>query len=248
MNDVTQLIALYDSCVLYPAPLRDLLMHLSLADLFRAKWTETIHDEWTRNILANRPDLTKEQLQRTRDLMNAHVRDCLVTGYESLIPALSLPDSNDRHVLAAAIRASASIIVTYNLKDFPSEWIDRYDAAFNRSQADIISHCTDKENIVVLLEECVVSSEQCRKLLSSEFVVYLKVSIPTQLDRMKGGRVPSLPVNDMKDFLEKQHREDAFYEEVATLIVESGGVSDQDEEINETVDRDVNKVIKALEE
>ena len=123
------------------------------------------------------------------------------------------------------------------------------EVAFNRSQADIISHYIGKENVVVLLEECVVTSEQCRKLLSSEFVVYLKVSIPTQLDRMKGGRVPSLPVDDMKDFLEKQHRErDAFYEEVATLIVESSGVSDQDEEINKTVDRDVNKVIKALEE
>lgn len=123
------------------------------------------------------------------------------------------------------------------------------EAAFNRSQADIISHYIGKENVVVLLEECVVTSEQCRELLSSEFVVYLKVSIPTQLDRMKGGRVPSLPVDDMKGFLGKQHGErDAFYEEVATLVVESGSPSDQDEEIHETVDRDVNKVMKALEE
>ncbi len=123
------------------------------------------------------------------------------------------------------------------------------EAAFNRSQADIISHCMSKENVVVLLEECVVSSEQCRKLLSSEFVVYLKVSIPTQLGRMKSGRVPSLPVDDMKNFLEKQHRErDAFYEEVATLTVESVGYSDQDSEINKIVNEDVNKVIKALEE
>ena len=123
------------------------------------------------------------------------------------------------------------------------------EAAFNRSQADIISHCIGKENIVVLLEECVVSSEQCRKLLSSEFVVYLQVSIPTQLGRMKHGRVPSLPVDDMKNFLEKQHHErDAFYEEVATLVVESVGYSDQDSEINKIIDEDVHKVIKALEE
>lgn len=121
------------------------------------------------------------------------------------------------------------------------------EAAFNRSQADVISHYIGKENVVVLLEEYVVTSEQCRKLLSSEFVVYLKVSIPEQLDRMKGGRVPSLPIDNMKDFLEKQHRErDAFYEEIATLIVESS--RDQDEEINETVDKDVIKVMKALEE
>jgi shikimate kinase len=121
------------------------------------------------------------------------------------------------------------------------------EAAFNSCQADIISHCIEKENIVALLEECVVSSEKCRKLLSSEFVVYLKVSIPTQLDRMKNGRVPSLPVDDMKDFLEKQHRErDALYEEVATLIVESAGHSDQDSEINKIIEEDVDKVMKAL--
>lgn len=123
------------------------------------------------------------------------------------------------------------------------------EAAFNRSQADIISYCIGKENIVVLLEECVVSSAQCRKLLSSEFVVYLKVSIPIQLSRMENGRVPSLPVEDMKNFLEKQHRErDAFYEEVATLIVESVGSSDHTSEINKIIEEDVNKVIKALEE
>jgi shikimate kinase len=122
------------------------------------------------------------------------------------------------------------------------------EAAFNRSQADIISHCIRKENVVVLLEECVVSSEACRKLLSSEFVVYLKVSIPTQLARMKQGRVPSLPVDNMTYFLEKQHQErDAFYEEIATLIVESVGYSDRESEINKIIDEDVNKVIKALE-
>lgn len=111
--------ALLDACVLHPAPLRDLLMHLALTDLFRAKWTEQIHDEWIRSVLEQRPDLRREQLDRTRQLMNAHVRDCLVTGYEALIPALNLPDPEDRHVLAAAIRAGADVIVTYNLHDFP---------------------------------------------------------------------------------------------------------------------------------
>jgi hypothetical protein len=104
---VADFIVLYDACVLYPAPLRDLLMHLALTDLFRAKWINSIHEEWIRNVLAKRPDLQSAQLYRTRDLMNAHVRDCLVSGYEDLIPALSLPDQNDRHVLAAAIASGA---------------------------------------------------------------------------------------------------------------------------------------------
>ena len=118
--------ALYDACVLYPAPLRDLLMHVAVTDLYRAKWTNAIHDEWIRNVLKNRPDLKLEQLQRTRDLMNTHVRDCLVTGYESLIEAVTLPDPDDRHVLAAAIRAGADLIVTFNLKDFPEEALKPY--------------------------------------------------------------------------------------------------------------------------
>ena len=75
----------YDACVLYPAPLRDLLAHLALADLYRARWSDMIHDEWTRNVLASRPDLTAEQLTRTRQLMNAHVRDSLVTGHDYMI-------------------------------------------------------------------------------------------------------------------------------------------------------------------
>ena len=76
---------IYDACVLYPAPLRDLLMRLALTDLYRARWTDMIHDEWTRNVLKQRPDLKAEDLERTRSLMNAHVRDSLVTEFEHLI-------------------------------------------------------------------------------------------------------------------------------------------------------------------
>ena len=118
--------ALFDANVLYPAPLRDLLMWLALEDIFLARWTNEIHEEWIRNVLANRPDLTRPQLERTRDLMNTHVRDCLVTGYEELIPGLTLPDPDDRHVLAAAIKAQANVIVTFNLDDFPAEVLGKY--------------------------------------------------------------------------------------------------------------------------
>lgn len=119
-------IAVLDACVLYPAPLRDLLMHLTLVDAFRARWTEAIHDEWIRNLLVNRPELRPEQLERTRRLMNAHARDALVENYESLIDALDLPDEDDRHVLAAAIHVRAEVIVTFNLRDFPPETLAPY--------------------------------------------------------------------------------------------------------------------------
>ena len=111
---------IFDACVLYPAPLRDILLRLATTGLFTAKWTDQIHDEWIRNAVKKRPEL-KDKLPRTRELMNRAVPDSLVTGYEFLIESLELPDSNDRHVLAAAIRSGAQAIVTFNLKDFPEK-------------------------------------------------------------------------------------------------------------------------------
>lgn len=67
-----------------------------------------------------RPELKEESLLRTRSLMNSSVRDCLVTGYESLIEGIALPDLNHRHEVAAAIRSASQVIVTANLKDFPA--------------------------------------------------------------------------------------------------------------------------------
>jgi predicted nucleic acid-binding protein len=145
---VSNFTALFDACVLYPAPLRDFLMNLAITDLFRAKWTNEIHDEWIRNLLLNRSDLTQERLRRTRDLMNSHVRDCLVVGYQDLIPSLMLPDMNDRHVLAAAIRAGADVIVTYNLKDFPISTLEQYGIEAQHPD-EFISHLIDWDPLVI---------------------------------------------------------------------------------------------------
>ena len=115
-----------DACVLYPAPLRDLIMQFVVFDLFRVRWTEEIHAEWMNSLLSNRPDLSRDRLERTRRRMDQHALDALVTGYEPLIPSLTLPDPNDRHVLAAAIRCSAELIVTTNLKDFPNSTLSTF--------------------------------------------------------------------------------------------------------------------------
>ena len=123
---MAKITAIYDACVLYPAPLRDLLLQLAVTDLFRARWTKDIHEEWQRNVLKDRPDLQPADLQRTRELMDCNVRDCLIEGYEPLIETLYLPDSNDRHVLAAAIVGQCDVIVTFNLKDFPKKELEPF--------------------------------------------------------------------------------------------------------------------------
>jgi len=117
---VATLGAFFDANVLYPSGLRNFLMHLALTGIFRAHWSAEVHDEWIRNLLKNRPDITRDKLERTRRLMDQAAPDALVTGYESLIDSLELPDRDDRHVLAAAIRCGASVIVTLNLSDFPN--------------------------------------------------------------------------------------------------------------------------------
>lgn len=119
--------AVYDANVLYPAPLRDLLMHLALTGVYRARWTAQIHDEWKRNLLINRQDLTQAQLDRTSAAMDSAIPDALVTGYEPICAGLTLPDPDDRHILAAAIKCSASVIVTFNLKDFPSDALEPFE-------------------------------------------------------------------------------------------------------------------------
>jgi hypothetical protein len=111
--------AFLDSCVLYPAALRDFLMRLAV-DTYVPKWTDEVHEEWIRNVLEDRPDLDRKQLERTRELMNRRGGDCLVTGYEHLIPNLTLPDPDDRHILAAAVTGRATVIVTFNLRHFPN--------------------------------------------------------------------------------------------------------------------------------
>lgn len=118
--------AVYDACVLYPAPLRDFLMWLGLSGRFRARWSSQIHDEWKRSVLRDRPDLTVEQLNRTSALMDKAIPDALVAGHEALAENLRLPDPGDRHVLAAAIRCGASVIVTFNEKDFPSDALEPF--------------------------------------------------------------------------------------------------------------------------
>ncbi|WP_133137747.1 PIN domain-containing protein [Legionella rowbothamii] len=133
---------LYDANVLYPAPLRDVLMQLASTGLYRAKWTNRIHEEWIRNVLKNRPDLSRELLDKTKNIMNSAVLDCLVEHYEDIEVGLKLPDLNDRHVLAAAIVSGCDVIVTFNTKDFPNKELEKYSIE-SQHPDDFLMHLTD---------------------------------------------------------------------------------------------------------
>lgn len=141
--------AFLDASVLCPVSLRNLLMRLTLNGLFQARWSADVHEEWIRAVLRDRPDLPRERLLQVRDAMDEHAEDCLVTGYDSLIEGLRLPDPNDRHVLAAAIVGHADVIVTHNLRDFPGEVLARYGIEAQHPDA-FVRHLLDLSPVLVL--------------------------------------------------------------------------------------------------
>jgi predicted nucleic acid-binding protein len=118
-------VVLLDANVLFPFRVRDVLLTFAHEGLFRARFTDDILDEWTRNLIRLKPHL--ETSVRQQEAMIREVFDeCFVTGYGPIIPSLDLPDLGDRHVLAAAIRASAQVIVTENRRDFPAAVLEEY--------------------------------------------------------------------------------------------------------------------------
>lgn len=119
-------VVILDANVLFPFRKRDVLLRFYHAGLFRARWSEQILDEWTRNLLALKPHL-EDSIRAQQRAMQQHFPEALVMGYEPLVAALDLPDPDDQHVLAAAIQCGAQHIVTDNLADFPASKLDPYD-------------------------------------------------------------------------------------------------------------------------
>lgn len=132
---MARLVALLDANVLFPAPVRDVLLHLADLGSYQPKWSGDIQDEWIRNLLLSRNDLNAEKLQQTQASMDEAFPDAMVFNYQPLIETLALPDPDDRHVLAAAITGKASVIVSDNLRDFPNDILAAYNIrAMNADQ------------------------------------------------------------------------------------------------------------------
>ncbi|MDA8219084.1 MAG: PIN domain-containing protein [Dehalococcoidales bacterium] len=110
-------VALLDANVLWSAAVRDTILRAVEADLFRPAWTEQILEELGRSLLREHPYLTSTQIGYLIDRLTQGFPEALVYGYEDLVPAMGNHEG-DRHVLAAAVRAGASVIVTSNLAHF----------------------------------------------------------------------------------------------------------------------------------
>jgi predicted nucleic acid-binding protein len=110
-----------DTNVIYPVIIRDILFWFAYYDLYTPKWSQHIFDEWV-DVMKRKNIPDHEIIKRTK-AANLAFPDALVTNYEGLINTLTLKDKKDRHVLAAAIKTNANVIVTNNLKDFPKDYL-----------------------------------------------------------------------------------------------------------------------------
>jgi len=119
-------VAVFDACILYPFHLRNIVVQAAVDRLVEARWTDTIHDEWIRNLVIDAPAIPIQRLQVTRGLMNDALPTALVNGYEEHIRRVTLPDPNDRHVVAAGIATNASLILTWNLRHFPENELRKF--------------------------------------------------------------------------------------------------------------------------
>ncbi len=111
--------AVLDTSVLFPQLLRDTLLRVASQGLYRPLWSVETLRELRERLIAAYPERPPD-IDRTIRLMVRAFPDAEVAGYEGLVPTIQIPDAGDRHVVAAALRGGADVIVTCNLADFPA--------------------------------------------------------------------------------------------------------------------------------
>lgn len=114
--------AVLDTNVIFPLVIRDLLFWFAYYELYTPKWSVNIFDEWKDVMI--RKGVSEDEANKRVNVANKAFPDALVLNYDKLIDKLELPDPKDRHVLAAAIKTNANVIVTNNLKDFPELYLE----------------------------------------------------------------------------------------------------------------------------
>lgn len=172
-----------DTCVLYPAHLRDTLLRLAARGHFRPLWSADILDELTRNL--REAGIVEDSVSRLIGEMRGSFVDAEVTGYRSLIDSMDCAPE-DRHVLAAAVRADAGAIVTFNLRDFPDASVSQYQLDVVHPD-DFLSDALDLAPRAVLDELVAQAAANRRdpKTLSSLLDALVRAGVPAFVDEVR---------------------------------------------------------------
>ena len=159
--------ALVDACVLAGALKRNLILSLAEAEFFRVRWSNRILDETQAAIHGIRlregfpDDKAKADAERSRLAMETAFDDSLVEDYDDLISIAGLPDANDLHVIAAAVKTQAAVIVTDNIRHFPEQILGRFNL-YARTADDFIADTVDLD-----LPKALIAIETMRQRLKN---------------------------------------------------------------------------------
>ena len=167
------MLAVLDANVLYPFQLRNFLLHLAAVDTFQPLWSDTIIEEARRNLL-KKGVMTEPKWDRLEIHLRKHFAEAWGRGFEPLIDGLTLPDVDDRHVLALAIHYEADVIVTNNTKHFPEAALQPFGIDRRRPPA-FIAEIWEKDPDAVLDAAELHRLSLTRSPLSrSEYLVQLR--------------------------------------------------------------------------
>jgi predicted nucleic acid-binding protein len=155
-----------DACVLHKAYLRDLLLRLAEAETYRPLWSQDVLQEVRASLV--RREFAEDSVDYTIGEMVREFEDACVEGYEALIPVMTSPDPDDRHVMAAAVRGLAAVIVTDNVKDFPAASTEPYQIEVKTSDEFLLDQLDLHPEVVLqTLSEQVQDYERPHRDLAS---------------------------------------------------------------------------------
>jgi hypothetical protein len=168
------LVAIYDSCVLFPRTMRDILTRVAAAGLVRARWTEHIHQELRETLVEKYPDMAKgEQIAKLIEFLTNSVPDCLVRGYEGLIDSFKLDDPDDGHIAAVAVKAGAQVIVTRDGRGFPDEFLDEHDLCL-KDPDDFVADLIDLPRAGPVMHQIVTEMAEDSDIPVSDVIAKLR--------------------------------------------------------------------------
>lgn len=178
--------AVLDACVMVPVALCDTLLRLAEEQLYRPIWSKRILDEATDAISDIHPDIGSGALQRRVAYMNETFPGALIDDFEQIETGLQLPDPDDRHVVAAALRARADAIVTANLRDFPDHAMQRLDLEVI-SPDDFLLSQLDMRSAVVLdaLDAQAAATRHPRRSVDDVLTSLAKAGVPNFVDEVR---------------------------------------------------------------
>jgi predicted nucleic acid-binding protein len=172
-----------DTCVLYPAALANLLLSAADSGLYRLQWSSHILRELEDSLARDRRIGQSAAAKKAQQIRSAFP-DAEVTGYESLIAAMT-NDPKDRHVVAAAVQSGAQVVVTSNIKDFPSSALASHDVEAQTPDQFLVYLYDLQPDLMVDLVAGVAAKLKNPQMTTNELLQKLEPFAPRFVDRLR---------------------------------------------------------------